>query len=201
MRFDVCLTFLRTVQKIHISFSLSYFQSKTKWMTLVMMLIFFFYSSPLFCLCSHNKSIWIPLNPSPIIIFLMSDLSAAGIYSNSKRWHPLWLPLFVLWCPGQLHCSKQHYTRLFCALLVMSWSERHKAWVEQTHFLFSLFTSMSLHAYQLYLRDSWPRNKKDFSSHIFSILIQRRSLTYSISSTLLSCSKHSHIFMCQLFFY
>lgn len=28
--FNVCLTFLRTVQKIHISFSLSYFQSKTK---------------------------------------------------------------------------------------------------------------------------------------------------------------------------
>lgn len=119
----------------------------------------------------------------------MSDLSAAGIYSNSKRCHPLWLPLFVFWCPGQLHCSKQQYTRLFCALLVMSWSERHKAWVEQTHFLFSLFTSMSLHAYQLYLRDSWPRNKKDFSSHVFSILIQRRSLTYSISSTLLSCSQ------------
>lgn len=117
----------------------------------------------------------------------MSDLSAAGIYSNSKRWHPLWLPLFVFWCPGQLHCSKQQSTRLFCALLVMSWSERHKAWVEQTHFLFSLFTSMSLHAYQLYLCDSWPRNKKDFSSHVFCI--QRRSLTYSISSALLSCSQ------------
>lgn len=65
VRFNVCLTFLRTVQKIHISLSLSYFQSKTKWMTLVMMLIFFFYSSPLFCLCSHHKSIWIPLNPAP----------------------------------------------------------------------------------------------------------------------------------------
>lgn len=147
VQFDVCLTFLRTVQKIHNSLSSPCFQSKTKWMTVALMLISLPIQAHCF-VCFHRGSIWIPLNPPPpppSPILLMSDLSAAGIYSNAKRWHPLWLLLFVFWCPGQLHCSKQQSTHLFCALLVTSWSERHKAWVEQTDFLFSLFTSMSLH--------------------------------------------------------
>lgn len=71
------------------------FQNKTKWVTLIMMLIVPLNLGPLFCLlfCFQHKSIWIL--PS-IIIFLMSILSAAGISTNAKRWHPFWLLLFVL---------------------------------------------------------------------------------------------------------